>query len=503
LVSLKQMEIDAQAIKRIPVRFAWHYRCMPVRLSGKTVMLATSDPLQSKPFDDLKVHYGLEADVVLATEGDIQEAIQRHYGVGADTVGQILEAAPRTPAPSASGSPSATSGNGASTDLEQMAEDVSVVRLVNQLLLEAYKARASDVHIEPFRNELRIRYRVDGVLYEVPTPEEIKRFHQAIISRVKIMAGMDIVEKRLPQDGRIKVTVGANDIELRVSIMPSLYGENVVLRLLPTKMLFSMEELGVSAEDLTAMELLLAKPFGVIFVTGPTGSGKTTLLYACLSRLNTPDRKIITIENPIEYELPGVTQIPVAPKIGFTFMHGLRNMLRHDPDVMMVGEVRDQESAQITIRMALTGHLVFSTLHTNDAPSSVTRLIDMGIEPYLVSSTVLAFIGQRLVRMICAKCKVIDERPMPEGAQGIPPTIYRGAGCEACRMTGYQGRTGIYEIMAVTEPIRKLIVAKAPAEAIKQKALELGYRSMRQDGWKKVALGLTTPEEVLRVTIED
>ncbi len=518
LINLKQMEIDPQAIKRIPVRFAWHYRCMPVRLSGKTVTLATSDPLQVKPFDDLKVHYGLEADVVLATEGEIQDAIQRHYGVGADTVGQILDAAPRTPATSSAASPprpesnqagrggesaNQFGGNGDVTDLEQMAEDVSVVRLVNQLLLEAYKARASDVHIEPFRNELRIRYRVDGVLYEVPTPEEIKRFHQAIISRVKIMAGMDIVEKRLPQDGRIKVTVGANDIELRVSIMPSLYGENVVLRLLPTKMLFSMEELGVSAEDLTALELLLAKPFGVIFVTGPTGSGKTTLLYACLSRLNTPDRKIITIENPIEYELPGVTQIPVAPKIGFTFMHGLRHMLRHDPDVMMVGEVRDQESAQITIRMALTGHLVFSTLHTNDAPSSVTRLIDMGIEPYLVSSTVLAFVGQRLVRMICEKCKVIDERPMPEGAQGMPSTVYRGTGCEACRMTGYQGRTGIYEIMAVTEPIRKLIVAKAPAEAIKQKALELGYRSMRQDGWKKVALGLTTPEEVLRVTIED
>ena len=502
IMSLKQLSVDQQVLKRVPVRFAWHYRCMPLRLTGKTVMLAMSDPLQVRPIDDLKVHYGLEADIVLSTDSEIQEAIQRYYGVGADTVGEILES---TPTNGMGGAPMAVEEP--ATNIEHVAaEDASVIRLVNQLLLEAFRARASDVHIEPYRDELRIRYRIDGILYDVPVPDEIRRFHQAIISRIKIMSGLDIVEKRLPQDGRIKVTVGTEELELRVSIMPSLYGENVVLRLLPVKMLFEMEKLGMSAEDLTVLERVIARPHGVIFVTGPTGSGKTTTLYACLSRLNTPDRKIITIENPVEYELKGITQIPVAPKLGFTFMEGLRSMLRHDPDVMMVGEVRDHESAEITIRMALTGHLVFSTLHTNDAPGSVTRLLDMGIEPYLVSSTILAFVGQRLVRVICPDCKVIDPEPMTlEGRKNeqVPPTIYKGKGCEACRQSGYRGRMGIYEILVMNSAVRQLIMQKAPAETIKQKLLDAGWKSMRQDGWQKVAMGKTTPEEVLRVTMED
>ncbi len=503
IVSLKQMEIDSQAVKRIPVKFAWHYHCMPVRLAGKRLTLAMSDPLQIRPLDDLKVHYGLEANIVLATESEIHDAIQRYYGVGADTVEQILGAAPPAQQPTNN---VAGSLEEPPTDLERIAEDSSVIRLVNQFLLEAYKARASDVHIEPFRDELRIRYRIDGILYEVPTPEDIKRFHQAIISRIKIMSGLDIVERRLPQDGRIKVTVGSEEVELRVSIMPSLYGENVVLRLLPIKMLFSLDQLGILLENQKVLERVIAKPHGVIFLTGPTGSGKTTTLYACLSRLNTPDRKIITIENPIEYELKGVTQIPVALKLGFTFMEGLRSMLRHDPDVMMVGEVRDQESAEITIRMALTGHLVFSTLHTNDAPGAVTRLLDMGIEPYLISSTVLAFIAQRLVRVICPQCKTLEQNALStllDTKGHTPPAVYKGRGCEACRMTGYQGRTGIHEILVVSEDIRKLIVAKAPADAIKQKALETGWKTMRQDGWQKVAAGITTPDEILRVTMED
>jgi len=501
MVSLKQLAIDEHALKKIPVRFAWHYRCMPVRLSGKTVTLAMSDPLQVRPVDDLKVHYGLEADIVLSTEAEIQEAIQRCYGVGADTIGEILESAPKNGGPN-----NTTSAEEPTADIEHMAEDASVVRLVNQLLLEAYRARASDVHIEPFRDALQIRYRVDGILYDVQVPDEIRRFHQAIISRIKIMSGLDIVEKRLPQDGRIKVTVGQEELELRVSIMPSLYGENVVLRLLPIKMLFDLDKLGMLPDDLKILERSIAKPHGVIFVTGPTGSGKTTTLYACLSRLNTPDRKIITIENPIEYELKGVTQIPVAPKLGFSFMEGLRSMLRHDPDVMMVGEVRDHESAEITIRMALTGHLVFSTLHTNDAAGSVTRLLDMGIEPYLISSTILAFVAQRLVRVICPDCKVIDTEPVvvdtTRGEQ-VPPTVYKGTGCEACRMSGYRGRLGIYEILVMNEAVRALIMQKAPADMVKQKLLASGWKSMRQDGWQKVAMGITTPEEVLRVTMED
>ena len=502
IVSLQQFSVDQQALKRVPVRFAWHYRCMPLRLSGKTVTLAMSDPLQVRPIDDLKVHYGLESDIVLSTDAEIQDAIQRYYGVGADTVGEILDAVPANGA--ASTAPAAVEEQ--TTDIERMAGDASVIRLVNQLLLEAYRARASEVHIEPYRDALSIRYRVDGVLYDVPVPDEIRRFHQAIISRIKIMSGLDIVEKRLPQDGRIKVTVGSEELELRVSIMPSLYGENVVLRLLPIKMLFELDKLGIVEEDRKTLEQLIARPHGVIFVTGPTGSGKTTTLYACLSRLNTPDRKIITIENPIEYELKGLTQIPVAPKLGFTFMEGLRSMLRHDPDVMMVGEVRDQESADITIRMALTGHLVFSTLHTNDAAGSVTRLIDMGIEPYLVSSTVLAFIAQRLVRVICPECKMIDPEPLVLKTvknESIPPTVYKGKGCEASRMSGYRGRLGIYEFLVITSPVRQLIMEKAPAEAIKQKLVATGWKTMRQDGWQKVALGVTTPEEVLRVTMED
>jgi len=499
IVSLKQFSVDQKALKQVPVRFAWHYRCMPLRLAGKVVTLAMSDPLQVRPIDDLKVHYGLEADIVLSTEAEIQDAIQRYYGVGADTVGEILEAAP------SNGGALAPSSE-EPTDIERMAEDASVIRLVNQLLLEAYRARASDVHIEPFRDALQIRYRIDGVLYDVPVPDEIRRFHQAIISRVKIMSGLDIVEKRLPQDGRIKVAVGSEELELRVSIMPSLYGENVVLRLLPIKMLFELEKLGMLPDDLKTLEQLIAKPHGVIFVTGPTGSGKTTTLYACLARLNTPDRKIITIENPIEYELKGLTQIPVAPKLGFTFMEGLRSMLRHDPDVMMVGEVRDQESADITIRMALTGHLVFSTLHTNDAAGSVTRLLDMGIEPYLISSTILAFIAQRLVRVICPDCKVVDAAPLAPPVQKqekVPPKIYKGKGCEACRMSGYRGRIGLYETLVIDQAVRQLIMQKAPAETIKQQLLSKGWKTMRQDGWQRVAMGQTTPEEVLRVTMED
>ncbi|MDP3704131.1 MAG: ATPase, T2SS/T4P/T4SS family [Candidatus Omnitrophota bacterium] len=501
IISLKQVSIDQQLVKKIPARFAWHYRCMPVRLAGRTLTLAMSDPLQVRPVDDLKVHYGLEADIVLSTEAEIQEAIQRCYGVGADTVGEILEAAPQNGSPAG-----AASAEEATADIEHMAEDASVIRLVNQLLLEAYRARASDVHIEPFRDELQIRYRIDGLLYDVPVPDEIRRFHQAIISRIKIMSGLDIVEKRLPQDGRIKVNVGQEELELRVSIMPSLYGENVVLRLLPIKLLFDFEQLGMVSDDLKTLERVIAKPHGVIFVTGPTGSGKTTTLYACLSRLNTPHRKIITLENPVEYELKGVTQIPVAPKLGFSFMEGLRSMLRHDPDVMMVGEVRDHESAEITIRMALTGHLVFSTLHTNDAAGSVTRLLDMGIEPYLVSSTILAFVAQRLVRVICQDCKTIDTEPIALPASSkeqIPPTIYKGKGCEACRMSGYRGRMGIYEILVIDEAVRDLIMQKAPAEAIKERLLEKQWKTMRQDGWQKVALGKTTPEEVLRVTMDD
>jgi type II secretion system protein E len=526
---LKEERIDQKAIDTVPAKFAWHYKIMPLKIEGNVLTIAISNPFDMWPIDDLETNLGYRVEKVLTPTPDILEGIKKFYGVGADTVERILDEKPKKTKEVKAAEPKEKV-----EDLEKMAEVASVIRLVNQILQEAINERSTDVHVEHFRNELHLRYRIDGVLYEKPTSENIRYLYPAIISRIKVMSGLDIVERRLPQDGRARVKIGEKEYELRVSTIPTLYGENIVIRILPTTMLFSISDLGMSKTELTILERLISRPHGIVFLTGPTGSGKTTTLYACLSRLNTREKKIITIEDPIEYELKGVSQSQINPKINLTFARMLRSVLRHDPDIMMVGEVRDFETADITIQTALTGHLVFSTLHTNDAASGATRLMDIGVEPFLISSSVEAFIAQRLVRTICPKCKEkvkgaviaradevgpkqsqtdskrLRRRPDAVGAPrndsaATPPhaEVYRGKGCEHCSKTGYVGRTGIYEILEVNEEIRKMILQKASADAIKEKAIETGMRTLRQDGMEKALAGITTPEEVIRVTQEE
>ena len=501
--SLKNKVISDEVIKSVPARFVWHYRFMPLALKGDLLTIAVSNPLDVWPTEDIKFHLGYEVEVVLAVEAEIMDAIKTYYGVGAAIVEGILDKKEDV-------SRKADEGVVVLESPEKMAQDASVVKLVNQLLAEAIQSRATDIHIEPYRDRVKVRYRIDGLLYDVPVPETIKQLHLAITSRIKIIANMDIVERRLPQDGRAKVKLGEMDVDLRFSIIPTLYGENVVIRILPTQMLFNMSELGLTTQDLEMVEMLLKKPHGIVFLTGPTGSGKTTTLYSFLTKLNKPNVKIITVEDPIEYEMIGLTQVQVNPKVGLTFANALRNLLRHDPDIMMVGEVRDLETAELAIRTALTGHLVFSTVHTNDAASGVTRLLDMGLEPYLVASSVQAFIAQRLVRTICNDCKesvslkdIYKEKESPKDAIETiekPTHVFKGKGCEACKFTGYKGRIAIYEILLVDEAIRQLVLDKTSASQIKKKAIESGMRTMLREGWRKIKEGVTTPEEVMRVT---
>ena len=391
------------------------------------------------------------------------------------------------------------------SSVDDMADDASIIKFVNQVLQQAVSERATDIHIEPFEGELRIRYRVDGILFNASIPPSIKYLHSAIVSRVKIMSALNIAEKRLPQDGRIKLKVGQSDLDLRVSVIPTSFGESVHIRILSANILLGLGSLGLLDKDLHIVEEAIKKPHGIVFVTGPTGSGKTTSLYACLSKINDASKNIITIEDPIEYQIHGVTQIQVNNKVGLTFATGLRSMLRHDPDIMMVGEVRDLETAEIAIRVALTGHLVFSTLHTNDAAGAITRLVDMGIEPYLVSSSIEASIAQRLVRVICDKCKeeITPDKKLLEELNLNPKekkTFYEGKGCAACKFTGFRGRTAIYEILTMDDDLRELIINRAPINEIKEMASKNGMRTLFNDGMIKVEKGITTITEVLRVT---
>jgi type II secretion system protein E len=502
-IDLKGLKIDSAVIENIPAKFACHYELIPIDVTDAAITVAMSNPLDIHTIDDLSLLLKKEIKTVLASRGEILDAIKKYYGVGAETIEKM--------APDA-GSVERIAGVQAqeTQDVGSLAEDASIIKFVNQVLTEAYKDRATDIHIEPYEDELSVRYRIDGVLHETKVPQSIKNFQSAIISRIKIMANLDIAERRLPQDGRIKIRVGSEEVDLRVSILPTPFGESVVIRILSTNVRFGMENLGLLNKDLNILERMIKLPHGIIFVTGPTGSGKTTTLYASLSKINTKDKKIITIEDPIEYQLKGITQIQVQPKINLTFANALRSMLRHDPDVMMVGEVRDYETAEITIRVALTGHLVFSTIHTNDAAGGVTRLIDMGVEPFLVASAVECFIAQRLVRVICAKCKH-EIKPEKELLQELGVSshnlskikIYEGKGCDACRFTGYKGRTAIYEFLEMSEPIRELVLKRSSSEQIKKKAIEHGMRTLRQDGWEKILMGITTPSEVIRVTQQE
>lgn len=481
-ISLKTAPIREQAVKAVSAKLAAYYHVMPVDISNGTLTIAVNDPLEFAAAEDIETNLGYRVERVLAPRDEITEAIRVHYGVGAETVQRILdEQTVESEHPLSQ-----------SHDLESMAEDASVVRLVNQLLQQAITDRTTDIHFEAHAEGVAARRRIDGVLYDTSLPRDIRLLYPAIVSRIKLMSGLNIVERRLPQDGRARVNIGRSQYDLRISVVPALHGEDVVIRILPTTMLFSLERLGLSGPHLDVLNELIAEPHGILFVTGPTGSGKSTTLYACLSRLNTRERKIITIEDPIEYELPGITQTQINPSIDLSFARMLRSMLRHDPDIMMVGEVRDRETAEIAVQTAMTGHLVMSTLHTNDAASGAVRLIDMQIDPFLITSTVRAFIAQRLVRVICQKCK---ERYQADGK-----TAYRGTGCRACNKTGFHGRVAICEILPIDGDIQALIHRRASAAEIKDTAVANGMKELSDDGWDKIAQGITTVDEVMRVT---
>lgn len=505
-VELKNSKIDQAVIDRVPVKFAWYYKFMPIKIENKTITLVCSAPLDVKIQDEIRVHLGLEPKVVLAKEKEVLDALKKYYGLAADTIDRIL-----TKEPVVKGEKDTKVWV---EDLEKESEDASVTKLVNQIFLDAFQKRATDIHIEPYRDKVRLRYRIDGVLVDANLPLEAKHFLRPILSRIKIMANLSIEEKRLPQDGSAIVKTKDQDLDLRISTIPTPRGESIVVRILPTKMmLYSLGKLGLDSRNFKIFKELLNKPHGIVLVTGPTGSGKTTTLYACLNEINSAELKIIAIEDPIEYEMENVTQIQVNSKVNFDFARGLRSVLRHDPDIIMVGEIRDYETAETAIRTALTGHLVFSTLHTNDAASGVTRLVDMGVEPFLVASSVEAFIAQRLVRVICPQCKEEVKTPLlalrEEMAQSLQIDnfdklkIYHGRGCEHCNQTGYLGRTAIYEILVIDEAIRTAILEKRRSEDIKRMALQHGMITLRQDGWRKVTQGITTPEEVMNVTVKE
>jgi type II secretory ATPase GspE/PulE/Tfp pilus assembly ATPase PilB-like protein len=508
MIDLKKTTIDQAVLEKIPLKFAWYYKILPVKFDRNILTVASFLPLDLKKQDEIRLHLGFQIENVLTTENDLQDALKKSYGFASDTIDKIMTKDPRK------GQAMVSVSEQWIEDLEKKSEDPTVAGLVNQIILEAYKKRATDIHIEPYREKVRFRYRIDGVLVDANLPDEAKHFLHPILSRIKIMANLSITEKRLPQDGSAMVRTKEQQLDLRVSTIPTPCGESMVLRILPSKvMLFSLERLGFNKTNVEQFKYLLKKPHGIIFITGPTGSGKTTTLYACLNDINLPNRKIITIEDPVEYEMDGITQVQVNPKVNFTFSTGLRSLLRHDPDIIMVGEVRDLETAEIAIRTALTGHLVFSTLHTNDAASGITRLIDMGVEPYLVASSVETFIAQRLVRINCPKCKEEDTSANQTVKEEIAKSlnlnsseiihIYRGRGCDYCNQTGYYGRMAIAEILVLNDSIRAAILEKPRSEYIKTIAMRQGLITLRQNGWKAVMDGLTTPDEIMNVTVKD
>ena len=495
--TLEDVEPDRQLLSLFPARLLLKEELLPLRRINGSVEVATSRLFATQGLDALKTMTGLNLKPVLASSEAIQREIKKRLGVGADTLGTLNEDASFTVV---------DENRDEDNDLDTAAEDASIIRFVNQVLRDAIELRASDIHLEPFEAEFRIRYRIDGVLQDVPVPAQIKRFQPAIVSRVKILSHLNIAEKRLPQDGRIKIRIDDAEVDIRVSVIPMLHGEALVLRLLrQNSTLRGMGELGLGARELECFRRVLQMPHGIILVTGPTGSGKTSTLYTALHEINDADRKIITIEDPVEYQLLGVNQIQVSEKAGLTFARGLRSILRHDPDVILIGEIRDQETAQIAVQASLTGHLVFSTLHTNDAPGALTRLVDMGVEPYLVASSLEAVLAQRLVRVLCERCKQPDRSPAAEAFKaqvGIPAntTIYRSVGCQECRQTGFFGRRAIFEWMDSDNEIRQLILKNVSSDVIRDAARKAGMKTLADDGWRLVSLGLTTVEEVLSVT---
>lgn len=496
-LDLPKINVPTEARNRISTKVAFQYTVMPSGLEDGALQVVTANPFDSAMLSAVQFDAGMPIKLALAPKDEIEKALKKYYGVGAETLDELAE----EEEPIELLMPE-------DKEITENDQEASVIKFVNQVIWEAYKERATDIHFEPCEDELRIRYRIDGILHQTPMPPQLKRYQSALISRIKVMAGMNIAEKRLPQDGRINVRIKGEELDIRVSTVPTVYGESVSLRLLTRgKVFLGLDKLGFSPDQEAAIREIIVKPHGIMLVTGPTGSGKSTSLYAFLSTINSVQKRIITIEEPVEYELKGINQIAVRSDIGLTFAVGLRHILRQDPNVIMVGEIRDLETAEIAIRAALTGHLVFSTLHTNDAPSAFTRLIDMGIEPFLVASSVEAVMAQRLVRTICPHCKTEQKIERNYLLKiGFPPedidtaVFYKGMGCEECRQLGYQGRTGIYELLIMSDAIRSLVMNRAPSTAIAQKAIEQGMCTLRQDGWKKVKAGITTVEEVLRVT---
>ncbi len=495
---LDELEPDKAVLSLFPARLLLRDELLPLRRVDNQIEIATSRLFATQGIDGLKALTGLRLRPVLAPSEAVQRELKKRLGVGADTIDTLDEETALQVVDDGGGA----SGN----NLDEAAEDASIIRFVNQVLKDAIELRASDIHLEPFEDELRIRYRIDGVLQEVPVPAQIKRFQPAIVARVKILSHLNIAEKRLPQDGRIKVRIETAEVDIRVSIIPMLHGEAVVMRLLrQNSSLKGAHELGMNTRELNSLRRVLELPHGIVLVTGPTGSGKTSTLYTALHEINDSERKIVTIEDPVEYQLKGVNQIQVSEKSGLTFARGLRSILRHDPDVILIGEIRDQETAQIAVQASLTGHLVFSTLHTNDAAGALTRLVDMGVEPYLVASSLEAVLAQRLVRVLCPHCKAVDDSATARTYKariGIPAsaTIYRSVGCRECRHTGFHGRRAIFEWMDSSNEIRQLILKNGSSDLIRESARRAGMTTLAEDGRRLVQEGITTIEEVLSVT---
>jgi general secretion pathway protein E len=496
-------DIDLELVRGLPITYAKQAYVLPLRRDADRVVVAMSNPLDLSAKDDLRVLLRARIAPVLAPREAVFEGINKVYdrmhGLEG-TAGEVLQ-------DDDLGS-IAHEIEESTKDILDVTDEAPIIRLVNSILGQAVKDRVSDIHIEPYEKHLSVRFRKDGILREVLRPP--RRFQASIASRIKIMGNLNIAEKRLPQDGRIRRVVAGKEIDIRLSTVPTTFGERLVMRILDrTSTILDLTDLGLDPDLHNTMEDLITRPHGIILVTGPTGSGKTTTLYACLTRINTPDKNILTVEDPVEYQIAGIGQMQVNPKIDFTFANGLRAILRQDPDVVLIGEIRDKETAEIAVQASLTGHLVFSTLHTNDAASAFTRLVDMGVEPFLIASSVLAMVAQRLVRVVCRECRV-PYVPSPGelatmGLARVEPgdTFYRAAGCPACSNTGYAGRNAIYEILRVDDAVRELVMRNADAGALKRAALEHGMRTLRQDGVLKVRRGLTTAEEVMRVTQGD
>ena len=498
VVDLERRQPSPDALTKIPASAVYQYNALPMSLSDGTLTVVVCDPFDTKAEDGLRLMSGSRVRIALAPKEDVEKAVKKYYGVGADAIEKMIE----------DGRYSVDEEFGAMTkiDVNEMGEEASIVRFVNQIIAEADHQGATDIHIEPQETELRIRYRIDGMLHKVDVPPQLNRLKSAIISRIKVMANLDIAEKRLPMDGRIGIRVGGQDIDIRVSTMPAAYGESISLRLLAKSGSFvKMQDLGFNERDFAVVNKIIHRPNGIFLVTGPTGSGKSTSLYSFLSEVNTMDVRIMTAEDPIEYHMAGINQVQMQADIGMNFARALRAFLRQDPDIIMVGEIRDRETAEIAINASLTGHMVFSTLHTNDAAGAFPRLIDMGVEPFLIASAVAGVMGQRLCRRLCPKCMREVPVDMKYYTLPYPPakdTVFEPVGCDECTRTGYKGRRALFEVLEVDEDIEGAIVRRENATQIRNLSLSKGMKTLREDGWAKAFKGVTSVKEIMRVTEE-